>query len=140
LHQASARLIRDYDVIAIEALNVRGLSRAALSKEVHDAGWGKFMRMLRYKAERAGARVISVDPRNTTQQCSACDCIVPKALGEDFHRCALCGLSVARDLNAARNILKRAGVGPCLHNVVGIGDMRAGGNLGDLSSQDTTLI
>jgi hypothetical protein len=35
-----------------------------------------------------------------------------------------------RDLNAARNILNRAGVGPGLHNVAGCG-MRAGGNLGE---------
>ncbi len=117
LHQASARLVRDYDVIAIEALNVKGLARGALAKDVHDASWGRFISMLRYKAEWAGARLIEVNPQYTTQDCSGCDARVPKALGDRSHVCPHCGLSIDRDLNAARNILDRAGVGPGLGNV-----------------------
>ncbi len=128
LHQASARLVRDYDVIAIEDLNVKGLARSALAKDVHDASWAKFISMLRYKAERAGARVVEVDPQNTTQDCSGCGVKVPKKLGERSHDCPCCGLSIDRDLNAARNILHPAGVGPGLRNVADSG-MRAGGNL-----------
>ncbi len=130
LHQASARLVRDYDVIAIEALNVKGLARSSLAKDVHDASWAKFISLLRYKAARAGARLIEVDPRNTTQDCSGCGVRVPKQLGDRQHECPHCGLSIDRDLNAARNILYRAGVGPGLHNVAGCG-MRAGGNLSE---------
>lgn len=128
LHQASARLVRDYDVIAIEALNVKGLARGVLAKDVHDASWARFISMLRYKAERAGARLVEVDPHNTTQDCSGCGVKVPKELGERSHDCPHCGLSIDRDLNAARNILHRAGVGPGLRNVANRG-MRAGGNL-----------
>ena len=50
LHQASARLVRDYDAIAIEKLNVKGLAASALAKDVHDASWARFISMLRYKA------------------------------------------------------------------------------------------
>jgi putative transposase len=50
LHQASARLVRDYDMIAIEALQVKGLARSSLAKDVHDASWAKFISFLRYKA------------------------------------------------------------------------------------------
>jgi putative transposase len=133
LHQASARLVRDYDVIAIEALKVKALARGALAKDVHDASWARFISMLRYKAEWAGARLVEVDPRNTTQDCSGCGMKVPKELGDRHHECPHCGLSIDRDLNAARNILHRAGVGPGLRNVVDW-DMRAGGNLSSTPS------
>lgn len=128
LHQASARLVRDYDAIAIEKLNVNGLGQGILAKDVRDASWAKFQSMLRYKAEKAGVRLIEVDPRNTTQDCSQCGTKVPKNLAVRLHECPDCGLSMDRDLNAARNILNRAGVGPGLRNVAGCG-MRAGGIL-----------
>jgi putative transposase len=116
LHQASARLVRDYDLIAIEKLNVKGLAGSFLAKDVHDASWAKFIAMLRYKAEKAGALLVEVDPRNTSQECSGCGAIVAKALGDRLHDCPRCGLVVDRDLNAARNVLRRAGVGPGLLN------------------------
>ena len=129
LHQASARLVRDYDAIAVEKLNVKGLAGGVLAKDVHDASWARFISMLRYKAERAGVRLVEVDPRNTSQECSGCGTTVPKNLGVRRHDCPHCGLSIDRDINAARNILNRAGVGPGLRNVAGCG-MRAGENLG----------
>ena len=58
----------------------------------------------------------------------SCGIKVPKSLGDRLHDCPECGLAIDRDLNAARNILRRAGVGPGLLNVAGYG-MRAGGNL-----------
>ncbi len=130
LHQASARLVRDYEMIAIEALQVKGLARSSLAKDVHDASWAKFISFLRYKAAKAGIRLVEVDPRNTSQDCSGCGAKVPKELGDRQHECPHCGLTVDRDLNAARNILHRAGVGPGLRNVAGCG-MRAGGNLSE---------
>jgi len=114
LHQAAARLVRDYDVIAVEKLNVKGLARSALAKDVHDASWAKFISMLRYKAACAGSRLIEVDPYDTSQGCSGCGTKVPKSLGDRLHKCDDCGLVMDRDLNAARNILHRAGVGPGL--------------------------
>jgi putative transposase len=139
LHQAGARLVRDYDVIVVEKLNVKGLARSALAKDVHDASWAKFISMLRYKAECAGSRLIEVDPYDTSQDCSGCGTKVPKALGDRLHECASCGLVIDRDLNAARNILHRAGVGPGLLNVAGCG-MRAGGNLDGDGVQNCTAI
>jgi putative transposase len=130
LHQAGAQLVRDYDLIAIEALQVNGLARSSLAKDVHDASWAKFISFLRYKAAKAGTRLIEVDPRNTTQDCSGCGARVPKELHDRHHECPHCGLSIDRDLNAARNILYRAGVGPGLLNVADCG-MRAGGNLSE---------
>jgi putative transposase len=128
LHRASARLVRDYDVIVVEKLNVKGLAGSALAKDIHDASWAKFISMVRYKAACAGTRLIEVDAYDTSQDCSGCGMKVPKTLGDRLHECSDCGLRIDRDLNAARNILHRAGVGPGLLNVADCG-MRAGGNL-----------
>ena len=125
LHQASARLIRDYDVVVVEALNIQPLARSMLARDVHDAAWSKFISFLRYKAARAGTQLIEVNPRNSSQECSGCGVIVSKRLHDRWHQCRNCGLSIDRDLNAARNILRRAGVGPCLPNVADCGK-RAG--------------
>jgi len=117
LHQASARLVRDYREIVVEKLNVKGLARSALAKDVYDASWAKFISMLRYKAACAGARLVEVDPVNTSQDCSGCGLLIPKQLHDRLHACPHCGLAIDRDLNAARNILNRGGVVPGLRNV-----------------------
>ena len=115
-------------MIAVEKLNVKGLARGALAKDVHDASWAKFISILRYKAACAGSRLIEVDAYDTSQDCSGCGTKVPKSLADRLHKCGDCGLVMDRDLNAARNVLHRAGVGPGLPNVAGCGK-RAGGNL-----------
>jgi len=128
LHAASADLVRRYEVIAVEALPIARMVHGRLARDIYDASWGLFVSMLRYKAENAGIRVIEVDPRGTTQNCSGCGIAVPKQLSERWHACPSCGLSIDRDLNASRNVLYRAGVGPGLQNVASEGE-RAGGNL-----------
>jgi len=129
LHQTSSRLTRDFELVAIEALRVKALARTSLAKDVHDASWGTFISMLRYKAERAGTRLIEVDARNTSQTCSNCGAIGKKTLSDRIHGCDHCNLYLDRDLNAARNILRLAGVGRGLHNVAPH-CMRAGETLG----------
>jgi transposase len=53
-----------------------------------------------------------VDPRGTSQTCSACGAYVRKDLSVRTHRCPGCGLTIDRDVNAARNMLKRGlGIG-----------------------------
>jgi transposase len=61
--------------------------------------------MLLYKAQCAGRKLIKVDPRNTTQRCSACGSIVKKDLYVRVHECHYCGFPCNRDYNASRNIL-----------------------------------
>ena len=67
---------------------------------------GQFLQLLSEKAECAASTVIAVDPRGTSQTCSACDAYVPKTLKVRRHSCA-CGYEADRDVNAARNVLKR---------------------------------
>ena len=100
-------LLKKYDVVVHEDLNVKGLSRSMIAKSVHDAGWGSFLSILSTKAENAGLLVIAVNPSGTSQDCSSCGVKVPKKLHERWHSC-LCGCSLDRDHNAAVNILNRA--------------------------------
>jgi len=101
------QLLKKYDVIAYEDLNVKGLARTNKAKSIHDAGWSSFLSILATKAENAGLITIAVSAYNTSQNCSACGVKVPKELSERWHSCA-CGCSLDRDHNAAINIKNRA--------------------------------
>ncbi|NJM63288.1 MAG: transposase [Oscillatoriales cyanobacterium RU_3_3] len=101
-------LLKQYDIIAVEDLNVKGLGRTRLAKSVLDAGWSSFLSILTNKAENAGLLVIPVKASGTSQDCSNCGVKVPKKLHERWHDCPNCGCSLDRDLNAAINIKNRA--------------------------------
>jgi len=47
-------LLKTYDVVAVEKLNIKGMTKTWLSKSVNDAGWGQFITILTNKAENAG--------------------------------------------------------------------------------------
>ncbi len=104
-HKLSTWLIKTFDVIAIEKLNIKGMSRSFLSKQIHDVSWANFFTMLRYKAENAGRKLVEVNPNWTSQDCSACGTRVMKNLSVRVHCCSNCGLKIHRDINAAKNIL-----------------------------------
>jgi len=108
-HQTALFLIRLYGLIGVEGLRVSNmLKNHSLARAISDAGWAGFVNVLRCKAERAGVEVVAVSPCGTSQECSGCGVEVPKKLGERWHTCPHCGLSLHRDENAARNILARA--------------------------------
>jgi putative transposase len=111
-HQLSTALIREYQAVAVEDLAVRGLARTRLAKSVHDAGWSAFVAMLEYKAllyGRTFRRVGRFEP--TSQVCSACGVKDgPKPLHVREWACGACGTVHDRDVNAARNISKTAGL------------------------------
>jgi putative transposase len=100
-------LVQRYDVIFVEDLNVKGLTRGDLSKSVYDAAWGVHLYWLRTKAEEAARVVHAVNPCGTSIDCSGCGEPVPKERGDRTHSCVACGLVLCRDVNAARNILAR---------------------------------
>lgn len=107
-HKISRYLVNTYDLIAYEDLDINGLktTKYNLGRQIDDAGWGNFIRMLTYKAEEAGKYAVAVDPRGTSQRCVDCGTIVRKTLKEREHNCPVCGLTIDRDLNAAHNIWK----------------------------------
>jgi len=111
LHKTSRKLIDSYEGFAFEKLRVRNMVRNhSLAKAISDAGWTTFVSMAAYKAERAGKPFVRVEPGGTTQECSGCGLIVPKTLSDREHACPSCGLVLDRDLNAAINIQRRAGM------------------------------
>lgn len=79
-----------------------------LAKDVLNARSGLFFQLLGYKAESAGGEVEAVNPRDTSQACSACGSLAPKTLKERRHTCPCCGYSADRDVNAAQNILLKS--------------------------------
>lgn len=101
-------LVQHYGTLAVESLSVKNmLKNHRLARSISDAGWSGFVDTLTHMAERAGARVVQVDPRGTSQDCSGCGVPVPKKLSARWHDCPECGLSLHRDQNAALNILQR---------------------------------
>jgi putative transposase len=111
-HQLSTALIRDNQAVAVEDLAVNGLARSRLAKSVHDAGWSAFVAMLEYKAQlykREFIRIGRFEP--TSQVCSACGANGgPKPLHIRLWQCQSCGMWLDRDINAAVNVAKAAGL------------------------------
>ena len=106
-HKVSTYLVKEYDLIAIEKLNISGMSKGILSKQVHDVAWSNFFKMLRYKAANADKQLIEVNPRGTSQTC-VCGKLNKKDLSVRWHLCSSCGLSIHRDHCSALVILNRA--------------------------------
>jgi len=104
-HKVAAQLVATYGLIAVEDLNVKGLAGGMLAKSVHDVGWSAFLQKLATKAEDAARVLVKVDPRGTSQTCT-CGAHVPKALGQRWHECGSCGLSLPRDHVSALLILR----------------------------------
>ena len=105
-HKAARALVNRFGLIVVEALNVKSLAGSMLARSVHDAAWGMFLDRLDEKAESAARQVVRVNPNGTTQRCSGCQTVVPKTLSLRWHDCPACGLSLSRDENAAREILR----------------------------------
>ncbi|TAH28929.1 MAG: transposase, partial [Oscillatoriales cyanobacterium] len=101
-------LVRQYDLIAVEDLNIKGLARTHWGKSILDAAWGSFMTILEAVAVIRGVRVVKVNPNNTSQDCSGCGVKVKKDLSIRWHSCSHCHTELDRDINAAINILHRA--------------------------------
>lgn len=108
-HKLSHYLVHGFDLIAYEDLKIKNMiedNKYSLQKHIHDASWGQFISMLVYKAENAGATVIAVNPKGTSQKCSRCGTVVQKSLYVRLHTCTFCGFVADRDVNAALNIHK----------------------------------
>jgi putative transposase len=110
LNKLANHLIVNYDRIALEDLHITGMVRNhPLSKSILDAGWGYLKQRLIDKAAEAGRQVKPINPRDTSKTCSGCGRVFPELTLADRWIDCKCGLSLDRDVNAAINILQRAG-------------------------------
>jgi putative transposase len=111
-HQLSTALIRDNQAVAVEQLAVKGLARTRMAKSVHDAGWSAFVAMLEYKARLYGREFHRIGRFTPTSQ-TCCLCGVkdgPKPLHVRTWQCRSCGAHLDRDINAAVNVARAAGL------------------------------
>lgn len=107
-HKTARTLVQANDAIYHEDLAVKNMvQNHSLAKSISDAGWAHFIAILTSKAEEAGRVVVAVNPRGTSQTC-ICGEPVPKDLGERWHQCPRCHLSLPRDQVSAM-LVKRLG-------------------------------
>ena len=106
LQQKSTRIVRKYDVIAVEDIDLRAMGGALkLGKNLHDNGFGMFRTMLAYKLERKGSCLVKVGRWFvSTKTCSNCGHVQKIKLDERTYVCEECGFTLDRDWNAAVNI------------------------------------
>lgn len=112
LHKLSRKLVDAYDIVGIEDLDMKGMSQALnFGKSVSDKGWGRFVRMITYKATDAGKRVIKISRWfPSSQMCHECGCLSKKTkdLSVREWTCPHCSTTHNRDYNAAINIKNEA--------------------------------
>jgi putative transposase len=128
LQKISTELILRYDMIFLEDLNIKGMStrckpkqdengkylpngqtaKSGLNKSINDAGWGKFIEMLNYKAEWNDKQIIKINRfYPSSKACNNCGYINQNLrLNIRNWICPNCGVNHNRDINAAKNILK----------------------------------
>ena len=126
--QTAHKLLEQCDVLILEDLSIKNLTRRAkvktdidngnlvylpngqsaksgLNKSMLDAAHGQFSIVLKYVAWKLGKSVLFVNPKGTSQHCWNCLNKVPKELSERWHSCQ-CGESLDRDENSAKLIKK----------------------------------
>jgi putative transposase len=114
----STDLARRFDVIRVEDLKIRNMTRSAqgtvaqpgrnvrqkagLNREILTSGWGRLVRRLQ---DKAAGRVEKIMPHFTSQRCSACGHVDPKSRESQARfRCTACSFACNADVNAAINI------------------------------------
>lgn len=130
-HKLSRRMVEENDIIALEKLNLAGMSKKAKAKvDLHNPGeylpngqcakkalnrklrlsaLSQFGEFLHYKARLSGGQIIEVNPRNTSRRCSSCGHVAQENReSQAVFLCKACGFSDNADHNAAINILDRA--------------------------------
>jgi putative transposase len=127
--ETAQKVLKKAAVVFVEDLSVKNMSRRAkpkqdetgkflpngqsaksgLNKSIADAGWSQFIDILAFKAEKAGRRVVKVNPKGTSQHCSNCLNRVSKELSDRWHSCPHCGTELDRDTNAAI-LIKKVGL------------------------------
>ena len=109
LNKLSSELVRKYDVICIEDLQVSNMIKNHnLAQSISDASWSEFVRQLEYKSKWYGKELIKIDRFfPSSQTCNVCGYInkATKNLAVRAWICPNCNAKHDRDINASINIL-----------------------------------
>lgn len=107
LSKESTKLAKTKSVIAVEDLNIEGMLRNhRLARSIGDEGWGMFVRMMGYKTQWYGSKLVKI-PRfePSSKRCHACGEINHELkLSDRTWVCMKCGAVNERDENASKNI------------------------------------
>jgi len=116
--QASTRIARRFDLIRLEDLQIKNMTRSArgtsvdpgrrvrqkagLNRQILRSGWGLLVRRLE---DKAPGRVEKINPAFTSQRCSTCGHIAAESRkSQALFSCVACNFTLNADVNAARNI------------------------------------
>ena len=109
LNKLSTALIKSYGIICLEDLQVKNLvQNHKLAQAIADVSWSEFVRLLDYKSQWYGRKLIKIDKFFASSQIgSHCGSKIPitKDLSVREWTCPHCGTHHDRDVNAAINIL-----------------------------------
>lgn len=124
LHERALYYAKTADVVVVEHLNVKSMTRSAkgteeepgtnvaakagLNRSILNQGWSRFVEILQYKAEEHGAIVVEVPAAYSSQTCSACGYVSKESRSSQSEfLCVGCGHRENADVNAAKVIRKR---------------------------------
>lgn len=106
-YKLANQLCRKYDYIYIEDLNINGM-KSLWGKKISDLSHSSFISILEYVATKYGVTVHKIDKWYPSSKTCQCGYVYKElSLRERNWTCPECGSRNDRDLNAAKNILRR---------------------------------
>lgn len=134
--QVAHHLVKLADIIILEDLNIKGMikrcnpkkdengkylnngqsAKKALNRLIRDCSWGELKLKIQAVAEKFGCRVVLVNPKHTSQQCSRCGQLDKENRKKERFLCTECNYMADADVQASLNIaikgLKKLGISP----------------------------
>ena len=83
-------------------------AKRGLNRSIADASWYALTQKLEYVAAKSGKKLYRVDPRHTSQTCSKCRHVDKESCNGEKFICTNCGHINDANLQAARNVRKKA--------------------------------
>ncbi len=125
--KAAHKVVNTAEAIVREELNIKGMKlrckpqkiqgrfipngqsrKRGLNRAISDASWGELFAKISWLAVKSGKPVLSVNPKHTSQECSACHHVSQSNREGEKFVCEECGHIDHADTQASRNILRRA--------------------------------